>query len=91
MGLIEIRFLEGFFKSAKETIKKQVFFLSWDNIRVNKKFCNFLVVCIHGFLYGTTVSQNFCNILVVRANLWCVYHVTEAVQAVIGTYCTYLL
>ena len=34
--------------------------------RVSKKFCNILVVRLHGFFYNNMVSQKFCNILVVR-------------------------
>ena len=33
---------------------------------------------------NTWASQKFCNILV-YAYLWCIYHMTEAVQAVRGT------
>ena len=33
------------------------------------------------------MNQRFCNIMVVHASLWCVYHVTEAVQIVLGTCC----
>ena len=36
------------------------------NTRVSQKFCNILVVRIHGFFFNTWVSQKFCNILVVR-------------------------
>ena len=38
-----------------------------------------------GKTWITRVSQKFCKILVVRISLGCVYHVTEAVQAVKGT------
>ena len=31
------------------------------------------------------MSQKFYNVLVVSASLWHAYHVTEAVQAVVGT------
>ena len=34
---------------------------------VSQKFCNILVVHIHGFFCKTRVSQKFCNILVVMA------------------------
>ena len=30
------------------------------------------------------MSQKFCNILEVRAILFCLYHMTEAVQTVVG-------
>ena len=36
----------------------------------------------YGIMYLYRVSQKLSNILVVRACLWLVYHVTEAVQAV---------
>ena len=38
---------------------------------------------------NTRASQKFCDILVVCASLWCIYHVTEAVQATKGTHCGY--
>ena len=31
------------------------------------------------------VSQKFCNILVECASLQCVYHITEAIQAMVGS------
>ena len=36
--------------------------------------------------YNTTMSQKFCNILVC-ACLKCIYHITEAVQAMEATHC----
>ena len=35
---------------------------------------------------NTRVSKKFYNILV-HTSLWCVYHVIEAVQGMVGTHC----
>ena len=43
---------------------KYIYIVFFFNTRVGQKFCNILVVYIHGFFYNTRVSQKFCNILV---------------------------